>query len=131
MAHRWSGINSPVPALPRRRGHFFFWAAASIAALLGGILSYPVVASPRESAMARRSIEEVIAAHTDELLAIDGVVVVFAGEDAERQPIITDRRREEHRRSRARDPANSGGLSGRHSGNRPAGSALITRPSRR
>jgi len=107
MGRRWSVISSQVPASLRTRGRLTGSAAAAIAAVLSGVLfigcrqpppnagaeKAPVSVEesviPQEPAGSRPPIEDVIALHTNELLAIEGVVVVFAGENAERQPVIT------------------------------------------
>jgi hypothetical protein len=105
MAHRWSEIKVRVPALLRRRGRFF-WGASSISAALvlfgaGCRQTPPQAGAPetppparetapsQESDVARPPIEDVIALHTNHLLGIQGVVVVFAGENTAREPVIT------------------------------------------
>jgi hypothetical protein len=44
---------------------------------------------PREASMPRKSIDEVIAQYTSDLLAIEGVEVVYAAQDTEHNPVIT------------------------------------------
>jgi hypothetical protein len=44
---------------------------------------------PREASVPRKSIDEVIGQYTSDLLAIEGVEVVYAAEDAEKNPVIT------------------------------------------
>jgi hypothetical protein len=44
---------------------------------------------PQEASVPPKSIEEVIAQYTHQLLSIDGVEVVYAAEDETHQPVIT------------------------------------------
>ena len=103
MEHRWLAIDVDAPALPRKRGRLSLRVQVAVIALLaatlpGGCRQPPPdpgattrveVKFPREPSVPRRSIDEVIALYTNDLLAIEGVTVVFAGEDEQRNPVIT------------------------------------------
>ena len=103
MEHRWLVIDVDAPALPRKRGRLSLRALAAAIALLVAILAAGCRNSPpdpgataqvetkfpRESSVPPRPIEDVIAQYTNDLLAIEGVTVVFAGEDEQRNPVIT------------------------------------------
>lgn len=94
-----------APALPRKRGRLFLLAAAAFSVLLAILcagcrksppknaaetnVSVSETEFPKDASVPPKPIEEVIAQYTNDLLAIDGVEVVFAGEDQERQPVIT------------------------------------------
>ena len=104
MEHRWLAIDVDAPALPRKRGRLSLAAAAALfllALFCAGCRNSPpknaaetnVSVSEtkfsKDPSVPRKPIDEVIAQYTNDLLAIDGVEVVFAGEDQEQQPVIT------------------------------------------
>jgi hypothetical protein len=101
-----------APALPRKRGRLShsrsrirrgLVASAAVAFLLAVFgegcgnsssnrpdeMSVSKTKFPREASVPRKPIEAVIAQYTSDLLAIEGVEVVYAAEDAEKNPVIT------------------------------------------